>query len=171
MNRRKTFVVILGVVSAFLTILPISRADEADQATRITLNQPVQIPGQVLSAGTYWFVLLDQGENLNVVEILDSDRTKPIAIVPTVTTERGKPSDKAVFTLAERPSNEPEALLTWFYPGPDGWSRVRILQTRTELTDAVQAGHCACRRIGKKRSQPSPPIENSQQDRNRCSAW
>jgi hypothetical protein len=62
-------------------------------------------------------VLLDQGENLNVVEILDSDRTKPIAIVPTVTTERGKPSDKAVFTLAERPSNEPEALLTWFYPG------------------------------------------------------
>jgi hypothetical protein len=40
-----------------------------------------------------------------------------IAIVPTLTAERGEPIGKTVLTLAERPSDEPEALLTWFYPG------------------------------------------------------
>jgi len=117
MNTRKTLGVILGIAAISVTILPVARADEADQATRITVSQPIQIPGKVLPAGTYWFVLLDHGDNLNVVEILDSDRSKVIAIVQTLTAERGEPIGKTVLTLAERPSDEPEALLTWFYPG------------------------------------------------------
>ena len=117
MNTRKTLGIILGIAAISVTILPVARADEADQATRITVSQPIQIPGKVLPAGTYWFVLLDHGDNLNVVEILDSDRSKVIAIVPTLTAERGEPIGKTVLTLAERPSDEPEALLTWFYPG------------------------------------------------------
>jgi len=117
MNTRKTLGIILGIAAISVTILPVARADEADQATRITVSQPIQIPGKVLPAGTYWFVLLDHGDNLNVVEVLDSDRSKVIAIVPTLTAERGEPIGKTVLTLAERPSDEPEALLTWFYPG------------------------------------------------------
>jgi hypothetical protein len=73
MNTRKTLGIILGIAAISVTILPVARADEADQATRITVSQPIQIPGKVLPAGTYWFVLLDHGDNLNVVEILDSD--------------------------------------------------------------------------------------------------
>jgi hypothetical protein len=117
MNTRKTLGIILGIAAISATILPVARADEADQATRITISQPIQIPGKVLPAGTYWFVLLGHGENLNVVEILDSDRSKLIALVQAETAERREPSDKTVLTLAERPSDEPEALLTWFYPG------------------------------------------------------
>jgi hypothetical protein len=117
MNTRKTLGIILGIAAISVTILPVARADEADQATRITVSQPIQIPGKVLPAGTYWFVLLDHGDNLNVVEVLDSDRSKVISIVQTLTAERGEPIDKTVLTLAERPSDEPKALLAWFYPG------------------------------------------------------
>jgi hypothetical protein len=117
MNTRKTLGIILGIAAISVTILPVARADEADQATRITVSQPIQIPGKVLPAGTYWFVLLDHGDNLNVVEVLDSDRSKVISIVQTLTAERGEPIDKTVLTLAERPSDEPIALLAWFYPG------------------------------------------------------
>jgi hypothetical protein len=37
---------------AFLRLLPAARADQSNQATKVTLSQPVQIPGPVLPAGT-----------------------------------------------------------------------------------------------------------------------
>ena len=37
---------------AFLVVLPAARADPSQQDTKVTLSQPVQIPGPVLPAGT-----------------------------------------------------------------------------------------------------------------------
>jgi hypothetical protein len=48
-----TILLVLG----FLTALPAARADESNQATKVTFSQPIQIPGRVLPAGTYWFML------------------------------------------------------------------------------------------------------------------
>jgi len=45
---------LLGSVSA-----PGARADEWNKKTVMTFNQPVEIPGQILPAGTYTFKLLN----------------------------------------------------------------------------------------------------------------
>jgi hypothetical protein len=58
MKTQKTFIT-LGLVLASVIMLPAARANEYDQATKLTFNQSIQIPGRVLPAGTYWFVLAD----------------------------------------------------------------------------------------------------------------
>jgi hypothetical protein len=52
----RNFVTILFLL-AFLVVLPAARADQSNQDTKVTFSQPVQIPGRVLPAGTYWFEL------------------------------------------------------------------------------------------------------------------
>jgi hypothetical protein len=107
----------LGVMVAFASLVPLARADEWDQATKLTFSQTVQIPGRVLPAGTYWFVLLDHGVDSNVVQIFNSDRSKLVAILQTNVSERSTPTDNTAITLAERGSTQPEAIVDWFYPG------------------------------------------------------
>ena len=58
----KTPGIIATAVCAFasgLFLAPLSKADTWDQLTKVTFSGPVEIPGQVLPAGTYWLKLLD----------------------------------------------------------------------------------------------------------------
>jgi len=116
MNNRKTFIT-LGLLLAFTIILPVARADEFNQATKITFNQPVQIPGRVLPAGTYWFVLADAYISRNIVQIFNSDRSMLYATVFTNNTESLTTTDNTAITFAEREPMQPETILSWFYPG------------------------------------------------------
>jgi Protein of unknown function (DUF2911) len=102
---------------AFLILLPSARADQSNQATRVTFSQPVQLPGRVLPAGTYWFILPRDASQHFIVRIFNSDRTTLITTLHTNTAERVVPTDHTTFTLAERGSEQPEAVVTWFYPG------------------------------------------------------
>ena len=108
---------ILATVLAFLTTLPVARASELDQATKLTFNKAVQIPGRVLSAGTYWFVLAETNSVSNVVQVFNSDRSTLYATIPTINAERSNPTDKTAITFADRGSMQPEYIVTWFYPG------------------------------------------------------
>jgi hypothetical protein len=107
----------LAFLLAFLIVLPAAHADKANQATKVTFNQPVQIPGRVLPAGTYWFVLPDAITQHNQVRIFSSDRTTLYATVFTIDAERKQPTDHTTFTFAVRGSARPQAIVTWFYPG------------------------------------------------------
>ena len=97
--------------------LPMARATEANEETMVRFNQPVEIPGQVLAAGTYKFVLVGDPFNRSVVRIYSADGKKVYATLDTVATERRTATLDVTITLAERPSSQPEALLNWFYPG------------------------------------------------------
>jgi hypothetical protein len=122
MNTRKAFGLTLGLLSALTVALPLAHADEADQATRFTFNQPIRIPGDVLPAGTYWFVLMDHGSDLKEVQVFDSDRSSLIATLQTEDAERLNVSDQTILTVAEpeqpaKSLSEPAALMSWFHPG------------------------------------------------------
>ena len=52
MNNQKKLM-ILATMLAFVIMLPAARASQEDQATKLTFAKAVQIPGRVLSAGTY----------------------------------------------------------------------------------------------------------------------
>jgi hypothetical protein len=102
---------------AVLIVLPVAHADQNNQETIVTFSQPVQIPGRVLPAGTYVFVLPDEANDHFQVRVFNADRTTLIATLLTVSAERPRPADHTVFGLAERGSSQPEAIVTWFYPG------------------------------------------------------
>lgn len=112
---------IWGVVCTFVIgtamFLPIARAAEANEEIMVTFNQPVEIPGQVLAAGAYRFVLVGDPFSRNVVRIYSADGKKIYATLDTIATERQAPAGDVIITFAERASSQPEALLSWFYPG------------------------------------------------------
>src|SRR6202142_296082 len=124
--KRATFVasfVTILFLLAVLVVLPAAQADQANQETKVTFSQPVQIPGRVLPAGTYVFVLPDEVNDHFQVRIFNADRTMLIATLLTVDTERARPADSTMFGLAERGSAQPQATVTGSYPvetaGPD----------------------------------------------------
>jgi len=137
MKTRKT-ISFLGLLLAFAIILPAARADEYDQASQLTFSQPVQIPGRVLPAGTYWFVLADTSiANRNIIHIFNSDRSTLYATVSTITAERAQSSDHTALTFAERDSTQPSAILDWFYPGrKTGHEFLYAAQNEKELASA-----------------------------------
>ena len=116
MNTKKAFFT-LGLLLAFVIILPTARADENDQATKLTFDQPVQIPGRVLSTGTYWFMLTNTQFSRKIVRIYNSDRSTLIATVLTIDTQSSTIPGQTTVTFAEREPMQPQTLVSWFYPG------------------------------------------------------
>jgi hypothetical protein len=96
--------------------VPKVRADESDKKTIVTVNEPIQVPGKVLPAGTYVFKLLDSN-NRTLVAIYDVDEMHLITTVQGISDVRTETPDKAILQLEERPSGQPQALKAWFYPG------------------------------------------------------
>jgi len=111
----KSFIAI-ALVLAFSLVLPAARADERDQATKLTFNHSVQIPGRVLPAGTYWFVLADTASNRDIVRIFNSDRSMLYATLLTIDADRPAITGNTAITFAER-GMQPETIVSWFYPG------------------------------------------------------
>jgi hypothetical protein len=134
MNINKGYIAI-GLIIAFGLFFELAaHADESDQATTITFSQPIQVPGQVLAAGTYLFELADRGAEPNVVQIYNSDRTVLYGAFLTIATERREPSDDTSVTLAEPESGGTPVLVKWFYPGRDtGNEFVYSEQTEKEI--------------------------------------
>jgi hypothetical protein len=104
---------LLGVV-----FVPRGRADESDRKTIVTVNQPIQVPGKVLPAGTYVFKLPNP-DNLTLVAIYNADETQIIETVQGIPDSRTGNPDKTSFQFEQRASGQPEALKAWFYPGDE----------------------------------------------------
>jgi len=138
MNNQKKLM-ILGTMLAFLIVLPAARASEEDQATKLTFNKAVQIPGRVLPAGTYWFVLAETNTTPDIVRIFNSDRSTLYATVLTINAERSNPTDNTAITLADRGSMQPENIVTWFYPG-DAFGH-EFVYSNSEEKELAQVKH------------------------------
>jgi hypothetical protein len=115
MNFWKVFA--LSLILAGVVFLPAARASERDWMTKLVFNQPVGIPGAVLPAGTYWFVLDPHIQNGDIVQIFSEDWSTLCATLITVPTHRGQPSVETEVEFGVRPGEEPEALMKWYYPG------------------------------------------------------
>ena len=115
MNTLKK-VLISGLALASLLMLPVARGTEENQATKLTFNQPVEIPGHVLPAGTYWFVVAGSIDR-DLVQVFKADRTTLCATILTIDAERLRPTKHTALTFAQREATPSNAIVTWFYPG------------------------------------------------------
>jgi hypothetical protein len=116
MKIKKVALLIGFAIASVLFLEVVAHADEADQSIKITFSQATEIPGRILPAGTYLFKLADPND-LNLVDIFNSEGTRLYATLQTVTAERSRPTGDTVVVLAEQPDGRPETLVKWFYPG------------------------------------------------------
>ena len=136
-NQKK--LMILATMLAFLIMLPAARASQEDQAIKLTFTKDVQIPGRVLPAGTYWFILADNNVTPNIVQIFNSDRTMLYANILTINAERSNPTSDTAITFANRGSMQPETIVSWFYPGDE--SGHEFVYSKQEEKELAQVKH------------------------------
>ena len=117
MNRMKTRVMLFVGLGLLGGMVQRVAADDFDQKTVFTFSGPVEIPGQVLSAGTYVFKLADSSSDRNIVQVFNRDETHLYGTFLAIPDYRIKPAGKTIITFEERAAGSPEAVEAWFYPG------------------------------------------------------
>jgi hypothetical protein len=134
--RFSTGSMIAGFVIAFVLILELAaHANEDNQSTTISFSEAVQVPGRILPAGTYQFALANSGSNRDIVWIFNADCTHLFATIETVPTELARETSGTSITLAQRPGGQPDAVVSWFYPGTEtGHEFLYSKQVEKELT-------------------------------------
>lgn len=103
--------------TALLIMAGVVSADQQNKKTIFTFKDSVQVPGQVLPAGTYVFKLANSDSNRHIVQIYNQDETKLITTILAIPNYQLTPSGETIVTYAKSPSNQPVAIEAWFYPG------------------------------------------------------
>ena len=116
MKTNKAYFLIGLIIASALFFEVAAHADEYDLTTKLTFNQPIQIPGKVLPAGTYLFKLANTNDR-HIVQVFNSDGMVLDATLMAIPTERREATGQSVVTFADQGNGQPEALLKWFYPG------------------------------------------------------
>lgn len=99
------------------TFVTATRGDNWDKKTIVTFSDSVEIPGQVLPAGTYVFKLANSTSDRHIVQIWNGDETQILATILAIPNYRFDRPDRTILEFDERPGDSPMALHTWFYPG------------------------------------------------------
>jgi hypothetical protein len=114
----KKTILLVFCLTVVLALSPTpSYADDWDKATKITVNQPFEIPGMVLPAGTYIVKLVGMPGDHNIVRFLSEDQTKVYSTLIAIPDFRLETTDNTVLTFYEALAGSPKALRSWFYPG------------------------------------------------------
>src|ERR1700731_4822119 len=98
------------------SLMPVAKADDWDQKTVFTFSGPVEIPGQVLPAGTYVFKLADSSSNRNIVQVYSKNERHLYGTFLAIPDARLQPAGRPIITFDETPAGSPEAVRAWFYP-------------------------------------------------------
>lgn len=117
MRVRNLLSIILSLVAVGLLCSLPAGATAWDKQTKVTFSEPVEVPGAILPAGTYEFILAAPNQNRSVVQIWNEDHTKLYTTFIAINNYRLTPSEKTVITFSERPREKPVAIHEWFYPG------------------------------------------------------
>ena len=116
MTRNPTLILMAGI-ALVAGMAPRAAADDWDQRSIITFSGPVEIPGQVLPAGTYVFKLVDSPSDRNIVQVFNKAEDHLYGTFLAVPDYRLRPPGKTLITFEERAADSPEAVKAWFFPG------------------------------------------------------
>jgi hypothetical protein len=116
MSKLQTKMILLAGLGA-LALLPGAKADEWNQKTVFTFSGPVEIPGQILPAGTYVFKLHNSASNRHIVQVFNQREDHIFGTFLAIPDYRLQPSSKPIINFHERAAGSPVAVKGWFYPG------------------------------------------------------
>src|SRR3981081_3282744 len=133
----KSMGAVVVITALSFVSVPRVRASERDQKTIVTFNEPVEIPGKVLTPGTYTFKVLDVAGTRDVIQVLDKNEMHVYATFIALPAMINKPSEKPFIRFAETTAGSPPVIEAWFYPGrTDGHEFVYPRQRAAELAKA-----------------------------------
>jgi len=116
-------------------------ADEWNKETRLEIKEPLEIPGKVLTPGTYIFRLANSTHR-NIVQVFSEDedgKQQFVATIFAVSAYTVDTPDRSVIELEERTAG-PQAIHIMFYPGDrNGWEFVYPKSKPVELSEAPAA--------------------------------
>jgi hypothetical protein len=143
-----------------LLTVPRAMADEWNKKTVVTFSGPVEIPGQVLQAGTYVFKLVDSQSDRQIVQVFNKNENHLYATILAVPDYQLQPSGKTIITFEERAAGAPEAVKAWFYPGDNYgdefvYPKVRAVQLAQQNSKPVPSMNNEMEQHTKKQSQPA----------------
>jgi hypothetical protein len=120
---RKLSIVTLALAAVLFTLSfsPTVRADNWDKKTVVTFDQDVEIPGQILPAGTYVFKLFRSYSERSIVQVWNQGESQLLATLITAGDSYPNQSGKPYFVLDMTGTDEgyPPALVSWFFAGSD----------------------------------------------------
>src|SRR5580698_5002741 len=137
LQMKMMFLVGLGAMA----FMPGARADEWNQKTVVTFSGPVEVPGQVLQAGTYVFKLANSNSSRNIVQIFNEQENHVYATFLAIPDYRMRASDTTIIHFAERPAGSPEAIKGWFYTGRTHGHE--FVNPKNEAVALAKANHMA----------------------------
>ncbi len=117
MHPFKALISLFAVTLLGATVLPSAQADTWNKKTVVTFSQAVEVPGEILPAGTCTFQLLDSQSDRHIVQIFNADGSQILATILAINNYRLQSTGDTVMKFSERPGDSPEALRAWFYPG------------------------------------------------------
>ncbi len=85
----------IASAAAVLMLVGVTAGDAAldpNRTTRLTFNTPIGLPGVTLAAGTYTFELAAPDADLNIVRVMNRDRS---VVYLTAFTRAGRPTGRA----------------------------------------------------------------------------
>jgi len=139
MKRLLLAVASIGLLG--IGLAPSARADQWNKQTKLTVNEPIQIPGTVLQPGVYVIKLFDSLSDRHVVQVFNADETEIQTTILAIPNYRLKPTEGTVFTFWEMPPGQPKALRAWFYPG-DNFGQ-EFAYPKVKATEIAAVAHTA----------------------------
>lgn len=130
---------LLVIFCAALFAVSAAIAGQWDKMTTLTFSQPVELPGVVLPAGTYVFILADSPTSRHVVQVFNKEQNHLYGTFLALPNILLKPTGDTVLRFHERPQNAPQALRAWFYPG-DSWGH-EFVYPKAKAVELAQAEH------------------------------
>jgi hypothetical protein len=116
-NKIIKLLMALFCVGVILTLtVPAASAQVWDKKTTITVNQPFEVPGRVLPAGTYVMRIVDAAGFRRVVRFFSPDEKKVYATVIGIPDFKLDAPEKTDITFYESAVGAPRPLHAWFYP-------------------------------------------------------
>ena len=94
-----------------------AHAQPADNRTYFTFSAPVTLPGITLPAGKYLFRVADPDTSRKVINILNADGTKSLAMLHTIPNKTPEAPKDPEIRFMETSAKVPPPVKSWWYPG------------------------------------------------------
>jgi hypothetical protein len=95
----------------------VAEAQPSDYRTYFTFSAPVTLPGMTLPAGKYLFRVANPDSSRNVINVMNADGTKSLAMLHTIPNQAQRAPKDAEVRFMETSGTVPPPVKTWWYPG------------------------------------------------------